>query len=155
MASSAPSGAGSAAEFRYPGNRLGLPAEGPGAVAGWGRRVLALFIDWMVAGLVASVVVGKSWWAGGNELNFAWLVIFFAMTAILTGLTGATIGHRLCGLRVIRTRPGASTGYAAQVGLLGGALRALLICLLIPPAVHDRDRRGLHDLAAGTIVVRR
>jgi uncharacterized RDD family membrane protein YckC len=155
MASSAPSGAGPAAEFRYPGNRLSLPEEGPGAVAGWGRRVLALFIDWIVAGLIASVVVGKSLWAGGSEVSTAQLVTFFAMTAILTGLTGATIGHRLCGLRVIRTRKGAGTGYAAQVGLLGGTIRALLICLLIPPAVYDRDRRGLHDRAAGTVVVRR
>jgi len=117
--------------------------------------VLALFIDWIVAGLIASAILGKSLWAGGNEVSTAQLVTFFAMTAILTGLTGATIGHRLCGLRVIRTRKGAGTGYAAQVGLLGGAIRALLICLLIPPAVYDRDRRGLHDRAAGTVVIRR
>ena len=26
----------------YAGERLGRPAEGPGAVAGWGRRLLAL-----------------------------------------------------------------------------------------------------------------
>ena len=58
MASSAQSGAGPTEEFRYPGNRLGLPADGPGSVAGWGRRVLALFVDWVaclavVEGLVA------------------------------------------------------------------------------------------------------
>ena len=154
MASSAQSGAGPTQEFRYPGNRLGLPADGSGSVAGWGRRVLALFVDWLIAGLVASAVTGKPLWAGGNDLNTAQMVTFFAMTAILTGLAGGTIGHRLCGLRVIRTQPG-GTGYSAQVGLLNGAIRALLICLLIPPVIYDRDRRGLHDRAAGTIVVRR
>lgn len=155
MASSAQSGATPSEDFRYPGNRLGLPADGPGSVSGWGRRVLALFVDWLIAGLIASAITSKPLWAGGNDLNTAQLVTFFAMTAILTGLGGATIGHRLCGLRVIRTHPGGGSGYASQVGLLGGAIRALLICLLIPPLVYDRDRRGLHDRAANTIVVRR
>jgi uncharacterized RDD family membrane protein YckC len=154
MASSAQSGAGPTEEFRYPGSRLGLPEDGSGSVAGWGRRVAALFIDWLIAGLIASAVTGKTMWAGGNDFNTAQLVSFFAMSAILTGLGGATIGHRLLGLRVIRTRPG-GTGYAAQVGLLGGAIRALLLCLIIPAVVYDRDRRGLHDKAANTIVVRR
>jgi uncharacterized RDD family membrane protein YckC len=154
MASSTQSGAGPSEEFRYPGNRLGLPADGSGSVAGWGRRVLALFLDWLIAGLIASAVTGEPLWAGGNDRNLAQLVSFFAMTAILTGLAGGTIGHRLCGLRVIRTQPG-GTGYSGQVGLLSGAIRALLICLLIPPVVYDRDRRGLHDHAAGTVVVRR
>jgi uncharacterized RDD family membrane protein YckC len=154
MASSAQSGAGPTEEFRYPGNRLGLPADGPGSVAGWGRRVVALFIDWLIAGLIASAITGKPLWAGGNDLSTAQLVTFFAMSAILTGLAGATIGHRLLGLRVVRTQPG-STGYAAQVGLLGGAIRTLLICVVLPAVIYDRDRRGLHDKAANTIVVRR
>jgi uncharacterized RDD family membrane protein YckC len=154
MASSAQSGAGPTEEFRYPGNRLGLPADGPGSVAGWGRRVLALFVDWLIAGLIASAITSKPLWAGGNDLNTAQLVVFFAMSAVLTGLAGATIGHRLFGLRVIRTQPG-GTGYSAQVGLLGGAIRSLLICLVLPAVVYDRDRRGLHDRAAGTVVVRR
>jgi uncharacterized RDD family membrane protein YckC len=154
MASSAQSGAGPTEEFRYPGSRLGLPEEGSGSVAGWGRRVVALFADWLIAGLIASAVTGKSIWAGGNNYNTAQLVAFFAMSAILTGLGGATIGHRLLGLRVIRTQVGGS-GYAAQVGLLGGAIRAFLLCLVIPAVVYDRDRRGLHDKAANTIVLRR
>ncbi|MDX6250453.1 MAG: hypothetical protein QOF10_3813 [Kribbellaceae bacterium] len=154
MASSAQSGAGPTEEFRYPGNRLGLPADGPGSVAGWGRRVLALFVDWLIAGLIASAITSKPLWAGGNDLNTAQLVSFFAMSAVLTGLAGATIGHRLFGLRVIRTQPG-GTGYSAQVGLLGGAIRSFLICLVLPAVVYDRDRRGLHDRAAGTVVVNR
>jgi uncharacterized RDD family membrane protein YckC len=154
MASSVPTGTGPAGEFRYPGNRLGLPADGPGSVAGWGHRLLALFIDWVAAGLMASAVVGKPVWAGGNDLSTAQLVIFFAMSAILTGLAGATIGHRLCSLRVIRITSG-SVGYTAQPGLLAGAIRSVLVCLVLPAVVYDRDRRGLHDRAAGTIVVRR
>jgi uncharacterized RDD family membrane protein YckC len=151
MASSAQPGTGPTEEFRYPGNRLGLPEDGPGSVAGWGRRLLALLLDWLIAGLVASVVVGKPMWAGGNDYNFSHLAIFFVMTAILTGLAGGTIGHRICGLRVMNLK----TKDPKQVGLPGGLLRSLLICLLIPAVVFDRDHRGLHDLAVKTVVVRR
>ncbi|TWD83222.1 putative RDD family membrane protein YckC [Kribbella amoyensis] len=157
MASSPQSGTGPAEEFRYPGNRLGLPEEGPGSVAGWGRRVLALFLDWFIAGLVASAVTSKPIWAGGNDYNTAQLVVFFAMTAILVGLVGSTIGHRVFGMRVITTKRTdvKAEGYAAQVGLLSGAIRALLVSLVLPAVIYDRDHRGLHDRAANTIIVRR
>ncbi|WP_405057634.1 RDD family protein [Kribbella sp. NBC_01505] len=155
MASSAQPGTGPSGEFRFPGNRLGLPEEGPGSVAGWGRRLAALVLDWVIAGLIASAVTGKPIWAGGNDFGTAQLVTFFAMTAILAGLAGGTIGHRLLGLRVLSLRPGANSQYAAQVGLLGGVIRAVLLCLVLPAVVYDRDRRGLHDRAANTIVVRR
>ncbi|MGY4771700.1 RDD family protein [Kribbella sp. CWNU-51] len=155
MASSARPGTGPSEEFRFPGNRFGLPEHGPGSVASWGRRILALLLDWLIAGLVASAVTSKPIWAGGNDFNTAQLITFFGMTAILTGLAGGTIGHRVLGLRVLNLNAHGQTGYAAQAGLLGGVIRALLICLLIPAVVYDRDRRGLHDRAANTVVVRR
>jgi uncharacterized RDD family membrane protein YckC len=152
MASSAQPGPAPTDEFRYPGSRLGLPEDGPGSVAGWGRRVLQLLIDWLIAALIASPVVGKPMWAGGNDYNTSHLVIFFVMTALLTGLLGGTIGHRVCGLRVqfLGDRP-----TSALELLLRAAIRALLICLLLPAVVYDRDRRGLHDRAGNTVVVRR
>jgi uncharacterized RDD family membrane protein YckC len=33
-------------------------------------------------------------------------------------------------------------------------IRTVLLCLVIPPVVYDADGRGLHDRAAGTIVLR-
>jgi len=33
-------------------------------------------------------------------------------------------------------------------------LRTLLICLVIPAVIWDRDGRGLQDRAAGTVVVK-
>src|SRR5690606_24457686 len=35
-------------DLGYPGERLGLPEEGSGSVSGWGRRIAALVIDWMI-----------------------------------------------------------------------------------------------------------
>lgn len=153
MAPSAQPGTGPTEEFRFPGNRLGLPEDGPGAVAGWGRRVLALLVDWLIAGLVASAITSKPMWAGGNDYSTSQLVTFFAMTAILTGLLGYTIGHRICGVRVAPVR--GTTTHPGPPGLVAGLIRAFLLCLLIPAVVYDRDRRGLHDRAASTVVVRR
>ena len=42
----------------------------------------------------------------------------------------------------------------APIGLPRAALRTLLLCLLIPALIWDRAGRGLHDKAAGTVVVR-
>jgi uncharacterized RDD family membrane protein YckC len=122
-------------------------------VSGWGRRILALLLDWLIAGLVASAITSKPMWAGGNDYNTSQLVTFFAMSAILTGLVGSTIGHRVCGLRVVPVR-GNKTDTAPP-GLIVGVIRSLLICLLLPAVVYDRDRRGLHDRAARTVVVHR
>lgn len=153
MASSAGAATGPSEEFRYPGSRLGLPEDGPGSVASWGRRLLALLVDWLIAALIASALTGRPMWAGGNNYNLMHTTVFFAMSAILTGLIGSTIGHRLCGLRVLPVRD--SKTFPVQPGLIAGVIRSLLICLVIPAAIFDRERRGLHDLAAKTIVVRR
>ena len=45
-------------------------------------------------------------------------------------------------------------GDAATAGLRAAAPRFVLLCLLIPALISDRDGRGLHDQAAGTVVVR-
>jgi hypothetical protein len=40
------------------------------------------------------------------------------------------------------------------VGLVAGLLRTVLLLLVVPPLVLDRDLRGLHDKAARTVVLR-
>lgn len=124
----------------HPGDRLGLPAEGSGSVARFGRRLLALLVDWVVYLLVAAAL-------GLGRVYGAPLVLLLEQT-LLVGLLGNAIGHRLCGLAVVRLD-------GQPVGLGRGLLRAALLCLAVPAVVLDRDARGLHDLAAGTVVVRR
>jgi len=51
------------------------------------------------------------------------------------------------GVRVVRLD-------GKPVGLLRSLVRTLLLLAVVPPLVFDRDLRGLHDKAAGTIVVR-
>ncbi len=132
----------------YPGQRLGLPVEGAGSVAGWGRRIVALCIDWALSLLIASAFIGRDVWTGHGFAVWAPLVALFVQLTVLTGLLDASVGQRVVGLAVARLD-------GESVALPRAALRSLLICLAIPPLVFDRDSRGLHDLAAGTIVLRR
>jgi uncharacterized RDD family membrane protein YckC len=129
---SAPSG-----QPEYPGQKFGLPEAGPGSMAGMGRRLAALLIDWVICTLIALAAFHDQYWT---------LAIFAAQDYLLTALTGLTIGKRLMGIRVARLdgRP---------VGLGWGLVRTLLILIIVPPLVAV-DLRGLHDRAANTVVVR-
>ena len=131
----------------YPGRPFGLPAEGSGSVAGWGRRILALFVDWFASLAIAGALAGPLGWDAATERSLSPILVLFAMSSLLVGLLGTSLGHRLLGLRVARLD-------GQPVGIPAAMLRSFLLCLVIPPVVYDKDRRGLHDLAAGTVVVR-
>ena len=132
----------------YAGQRLGLPARGPGAVAGWGRRVAALVVDWLASLLVAGAIAGPG--VTSSQGWEAWLpmLVFLVEAGFLTALLGGSFGQLVLRVVVVRVdnRP---------VSLLRALGRTLLICLVVPPLVFDRDRRGLHDLLARTVTLRR
>ncbi|MHB1063122.1 MAG: RDD family protein [Georgenia sp.] len=108
-------------------------------VAGLGRRIAALLIDWALASAISAGF-------------FAWdamvtLGIFALMTFLLVGTLSATIGHVALGLGV-RTLAGGPAGPGRAF------VRTLALCLVIPAVVWGRDGRGLHDVWAGTVVTR-
>jgi uncharacterized RDD family membrane protein YckC len=131
----------------YPGERLGLPMTGAGSVASWGRRLLALVVDWFASLLVATVFFGSAVWGQGWQ---AWMpmAVFLAQASLLTALVGGSFGQLVLRLAVVRVDNTPLTfGHAL--------LRTALICLVVPPLVFNRDNRGLHDLAAKTVTLRR
>lgn len=128
---------------RWPGERLGLPETGPRSIGRIGRRVAALVIDWGIAYLLA-------WWwfpTDNGADGFATLAIFAALQYIFLVLVNGSVGHLFLRLRVVP----ATGGY---LGVVRPLVRTLLLCLVIPAAIWDRDQRGLHDRGAGTILVR-
>lgn len=130
-----------------PGASLGLPETGPGAVAPYGRRLLALIVDWGLSWLVAAMIVQVVASNDPFALSAAQLAVFAVETWILTATTGTTAGKLVCGLRVRRLddRP---------VGFGWALVRVVLVLAVIPALLWDRDYRGMHDRAAGTVVVR-
>ncbi|WP_432574908.1 RDD family protein [Kineococcus sp. SYSU DK005] len=137
-----PSSAGDGHEV--PGVRLGLPAAGSGSAAGWPRRFAGLAVDWVLATLIGRFLLGD---VLGRD--FAPLAVLLVMHWLLVSTLGMTIGHAVAGTAVRRLDAPRPVGFAR------GALRAVLLVLVLPAVVFDVDRRGLHDKAAGTVVVRR
>jgi RDD family len=131
-------------EWSYRGERLGLPESGPGALAGQGRRIGALFVDWALAYLATGAF---GWHPTTTQGQWGVIALFAAQMLLLESLLGYTIGKRI---------------FRIHVGRLGGPLtplqviaRTILLLLLVPAAIWDRDGRGMHDRLAGTVVLNR
>ncbi|MFB7663404.1 RDD family protein [Kitasatospora sp. NPDC056138] len=132
------------ADFGYRGERLGLPEEGPGSLARPGRRIGALFVDGWLCSLIAYGLLARG---DQSEANLWTTPLFYGVTVLLLATAGTTVGKRLFGLRVVRL-----DGSRATIPQV--LLRTLLLCLVVPALVWDRDTRGLHDKAVGTVEVR-
>jgi len=126
-------------ENTYPGERLGLPSEGRGSIARPGRRIAALAIDWACA-----VVVSIAFFSYDS---FATLAVFAIVQLLFLPTLGGSPGHRLLGMRV-------QLVHGGWVGLWRPIVRTLLLVLVIPAVIWDADQRGLHDKAAGTVLLR-
>ncbi|HEU5354577.1 MAG TPA: RDD family protein [Actinocrinis sp.] len=120
-----------------------MPESGPGSLATQGRRLGALVVDWVIAEVIA---VALGWHPSSAQGQWGTIAIFGAEHLVLLSIWGATLGKRLFGLRV---------------GKLGGPLtplhvitRTVLLLLVVPAVIWDRDGRGLHDRLAGTVEIR-
>ncbi|MEY9933225.1 putative RDD family membrane protein YckC [Catenulispora sp. GP43] len=127
----------------YSGHRFGLPRTGPGSMASVGRRLGALMIDWAIAYGAAYLLVGDRLLRNGQ---FAALSVLAVIYLVGLGISGATLGMSVLGLRV-----GSDQGGRASLYAIG--MRTVLLFLVIPPVVWDADGRGLHDRIARTMIV--
>ncbi|CAL9420852.1 hypothetical protein SUDANB120_01847 [Streptomyces sp. enrichment culture] len=131
-------------EFGYPGRQLGLPEQGPGSAARFGRRLGAVAVDWIGCQVIAyGLITGGNMSATGNWT----LALFLALTLLTVGTVGSTPGKRLLGLRVV-SLDGGRLGFGRVL------LRTALLALAIPALIWDRDGRGLHDRASRAVQVR-
>jgi uncharacterized RDD family membrane protein YckC len=112
-----------------------------------GRRLGALFIDWIIAALSGVAVAGVSYPPKDPMQNLIITGIFVLEVSVLTGLLGYSIGKRIFGLKV-------ENPDGRPIGVARALLRTALVCLVIPAIVMTDDKRGLHDLAAGSRVTR-
>jgi uncharacterized RDD family membrane protein YckC len=129
----------------FPGERLGRPESGPGSLAGPGRRLLGLVIDWALCLIIARGFLGAEALRPNGSLSI--VVILVIENVLLIGTAGATLGQRLVGVRVERVD-------GSRPGLIRAVVRAVLLGLGFPvlTLLWERDRRGLHDLVSGSLV---
>jgi uncharacterized RDD family membrane protein YckC len=137
----------------YRGQRLGLPESGPASLAQPGARIGAWIVDALLSALVAALFVEvihqERHRDFAQRLPGYWSLIPFALDYILGMLfAGRTLGMYLFGLRIIRVdRNEAVNPWRAVV-------RTVLLMLLVPAVIFDKDGRGLHDRYSDTAVVR-
>ncbi|OLL71266.1 hypothetical protein Ae168Ps1_5769c [Pseudonocardia sp. Ae168_Ps1] len=141
-----PSGSG-ADPGGHRGKQFGLPASGHYSVAGFGRRLLGVCLDWLLAYLLVLLVAGS---AAIGTSDFGWWILgtWFVITVLTVAVLGGSPGHLALGMRVART------DMAQQVGVSKALVRTAMIAVVLPPFFLDSDGRGWHDRASTTIVVR-
>ncbi len=123
----------------WPGRRLGQPAEGVRSIARLGRRVAALSLDWALCAVISWAFFGYDSWAT--------LAIFAVTQIVFLSTLAGSVGHLVFGMRVVPLAGG-------WIGVWRPIIRTLLICIVIPAVIWDRDQRGMHDRLAGTMLVR-
>ncbi len=132
----------------YPGQSLGLPPEGRGSLASWRARIGALIIDWAACMIIAIGFFGTGVLTGGGWRAWMILATFFVESTVLSWLAGGSFGQLVSRIAVVRLD-------VQPLGLPRALLRAFLVSLALPPLIISAERRGLQDLAAGTIVINR
>ena len=76
------------------------------------------------------------------------LALFFTEVVILTALTGASLGQKIFGLRVVRFIGG---GAITPVQAL---IRTLFLVLVVTAVTYDSQGRGIHERISKTVLVR-
>lgn len=153
---------------------FGQPTGPAGEPATWGRRVGAFLLDVMVlvaicaafGVLYQALIGGTSVDDEGYETPHGLLAASYAAPFIsslyfwiLNGLTGGrTLGKRAVGIRIVADTTGEPVGWATALGREAsrfalGIFALPLLASYLWPLWHPQ-RRTLHDLMAGTRVVR-
>jgi len=150
------------------------PTPRADALAGVGQRALAQALDGLVLLLPALLVVyfttgellvATDENASGSQLwaTFILVVLQIAYNTVCVATWGATVGKRIVGIRVVNQVDGGpvSFNYAAVRALIPSAAGLIpVVGIAAPIVIYMRAffhplRKGWHDQAAGTIVVKR
>lgn len=139
------------------------PAARSASPAGVGRRGVALVVDLLLVAILERIgwalaiglaAIGPGFQLVAQAFGLTWLSMVPAAYFVLGhGTAGRTVGKRLLGVRVV-DQQGAPIGYVRALGRWVATLLAVLpFGIGLALAVLRTDRRGFHDLLAGTRVV--
>jgi uncharacterized RDD family membrane protein YckC len=107
------------------------------------RRLAALLIDGVLCAPIALLIARPP----SQLYSVAVGGVFVLERIVLTAFTGHSFGQRMVGVAVRRLD-------GKPVGLVRAAIRTVLLYAAAPVFFVDKQGRGLHDRAAGTMLVR-
>jgi uncharacterized RDD family membrane protein YckC len=112
-----------------------------------GRRMAALLVDWLSCYFIVAAFTGG---LGASAPYRGWnvLALFFAEIVIFSAIQGATVGHRVFGIRIIRFSGG------GPISPIQALVRSALLITVIFAITFDENGRGLHERFSGTVLTR-
>lgn len=115
-----------------------------------GRRLLGITIDWIACYLIALGFFGGSGSFSDRvpHARIPVLILLFAEYAFLVAFGGASFGHRIVGLKVVRFSDG---GSPTPIQAL---TRAALLMPLITAITFDENGRGINERFSNTVLVK-
>ena len=115
-----------------------------------GRRLLGITIDWL-----ACYAIALGFFAGSGSFSdrvpharIPVLILLFAEYSLLVAFGGASFGHRIVGLKVIRF---SDRGVATPLQAL---IRGALLMPLITAITFDENGRGINERFSNTVLVK-
>ena len=110
-----------------------------------GRRMLGVLIDWLMSYAIA---IGFFVEFGEPSMGAAVFLIFTVQYLIFAALGGATPGHRIVGLKIVRFSDG---GMPTPLQAL---IRTGLLILIITAITFDQNGRGVNERLSDTVLVK-
>ena len=110
-----------------------------------GRRMLGVLIDWLMSYAIA---VGFFVEFGEPSMGAVVFLIFTAQYLLFAVLGGATPGHRVVGLKIVRFSDG---GMPTPLQAL---IRTGLLVLIVTAITFDQNGRGINERLSNTVLVR-
>lgn len=111
------------------------------------RRFAALMVDWLACYFIVAATTGGIGAMAPNR-SLTVLGLFFAEIAILSALQGASLGHRIFGIRIVRFDDGGA------ITPMQALIRSALLISVIFAITFDEDGRGLHERLSGSVLTR-
>jgi uncharacterized RDD family membrane protein YckC len=114
---------------------------------GLGRRMAALMVDWLACYFIIAASAGG---IGAMGTNRSWsvLTLFFLEILILSALQGASLGHRIFGIKIVRFVDGGA------ISPLQALIRSALLVTVIFEITFDENGRGMHERFSQTVLTR-
>jgi uncharacterized RDD family membrane protein YckC len=114
---------------------------------GLGRRFAALMVDWLACYFIVAASAGGLGAMAPNR-SLTVLALFFAEVAILSALQGASLGHKIFGIRIVRFTDGGAISPIAAL------IRSALLVSVIFAITFDENGRGMHERFSGSVLTR-
>lgn len=112
-----------------------------------GRRMAALMVDWLACYFIITAATGGIGQMAPNR-SLMVLALFFVQVTTLSALQGASLGHRIFGVKIIRFADG------GVITPLQALIRSALLVTVVLAITYDENGRGLHERLSGTVLTR-